>query len=138
MPTAGSKLTRRSSGPKLWKSKEDPAARSAGSCDWNTREKSPKCVEVGEASEQVERTNEDCQLEGLKVLPSQDVEQFGADKLNNETAGKTGVKKRTGSPGTMREPRACLSRLGVACEEGSLPRGWRGWEQGKHAGVVVT
>ena len=86
----------------------------------------------------MERTNEDCQLEGLKVLPSQDVEQFGADKLNNETAGKTGVKKRTGSPGTLREPRACLSRLGGACEEASLPRGWRGWEHGKHAGVVVT
>ena len=40
---------------------------------------SPECLEIGEASEQVERANEDSQLEGLKVLPLQDLVQIGAD-----------------------------------------------------------
>ena len=59
------------------------------------------------------------QPEGLKVFPLQDVEQIGADKLNHETAGKTGTKIRLGSLGTVCEPRACQSRLG-ACEEPSM------------------
>ena len=69
-----------------------------------------------------------------------------ADKLNNEIVDKTGVKKRMDSLGTLCESRAFLSRLGGTCEdpscegseETSLLRDWRGWEQRKHAGVVVT
>ena len=33
---------------------------------------------MGEATEQAEKANEDSQLEGLKVLPPQDVKQIGA------------------------------------------------------------
>ena len=69
----------------------------------------------------MERANEDSQLEGLKVLPPQEVEQIGADMLNNETVpAKAGMKRRMGSLGTLCEPRACLSRLGGACEDPSL------------------
>ena len=53
----------------------------------------------------------------LKVPLLQGVEQSGADKLNIETTGKTGVKKRMGFPGTFCEPCACLSRLGGAHED---------------------
>ena len=53
----------------------------------------------------MERANEDSQLEGLKVLPPQDVEQVGVDKLHNETASQAGIKKR---------------RLGGACEDLSV------------------
>ena len=56
------------------------------------------------------KTSENSQPEGLKVFPLQDVEQIGADKLNHETAGKTGTKIRLGSLGTVCEPRACQSR----------------------------
>ena len=53
---------------------------------------------IGKASEQVEGTYDDSRLEDLKVLLLQGIEHFGADKFNNETAGKTGVKKRMGFP----------------------------------------
>ena len=105
----------------------------------------PDSLETGEASGWVERANEDPQLEGLEVLPLQDVEQIGRDMVNNHTAGKAGIKKRMVSRGTLCASRACLRRLEervkiLRCEvseEASLPRGWRGWEQGKHAGVLV-
>ena len=53
----------------------------------------------------------------LKVPLLQGVEQSWADKLNIETTGKTGVKKRMGFPGTLCEPCVCLSRLGGARED---------------------
>ena len=52
----------------------------------------------------MERTKEDFQLEGLKVLPLQDVEQIGADTLNDEKP-----PARLGSRGrVLREPCANL------------------------------
>ena len=87
------------------------------------------------------RANEDSQLEGLEVLPPQDVEQIGADMFKNEIAGKAGMNRRMGSQGTLCEPRDCLSWVKIlrceGSEEACLPRGWKGWEQGKQAGVVV-
>ena len=74
-------------------------------------------------------------------------EQIVADMLNNENAGKAGLKRRMGW--VLWEPCANLALAQVdweervkilrceVSEEASLPRGWRGWEQAKHAGVVV-
>ena len=82
----------------------------------------------------MERANEDSHLEGLKVVPPQDVEQIRADKLNNETAGKAGIKKRMGSLETCAnlvlaqvgwEDRAKILRC-EGSEEASLIRGWGG------------
>ena len=82
----------------------------------------PECFEICRTSEQVERTFDDSRLEDLMVLLLQCVEQSGADKLNNEPVGKTGVKKRVGFPRTLCEPCACLSRLAGAREDPSV---WR-------------
>ena len=68
----------------------------------------------------MERANEDSELEGLEVLPLQDVEQIGPDMVNNQTAGKAGIKKRMVSRGTLCASRACLNRLGGACEDPSV------------------
>ena len=80
MPTVRSESTRRIPGPKQRKSKEVLATRSAGACDYTTRVKTSKCLEIGKASEKVERMNEFSQLEGLNVLPLQDSEKIEVDK----------------------------------------------------------
>ena len=66
----------------LWKSKEVPAAQSAGS-GVNTRSNLPKCLEFGTASEQVGRTYDDPRLEDLMVPSHQGFELIRAVCLMN-------------------------------------------------------
>ena len=66
--------------------------------------------ESGDSLVQVERANEDSHLEGLKGHPAQDVEQIRADMLGNETAGKAGMKRRTGTVRTLSLPQVGLEQ----------------------------
>ena len=56
-------------------------------------------------------------MEGLKVLPLQDVEQTGADTWNDVIAGKAGMNRGLGSRRTLCEPCDCLCKL--------VRSGWR-------------
>ena len=68
--------------------------------------------------EQVKRTNENSQLEGLRICPPQDVEQIGAEKLNNESRQQDWGQEKDGFSGNLVRT-WCLLGLEKACEDSS-------------------
>ena len=86
--------------PESSKSKEVPAARSAGARGEHTRRQVlPNARGTCEASDHVEEMNEDCHLDSLKALPRQDVEQTTATELNRENRQRIWGQAKVGFSG---------------------------------------